>query len=118
MRRLRVKQRRLWLIERVGQRGSGGTVGRTPSPANLHDVSDGEQTATLAMSLPFYAWTPVDRIARMITGRPLTKSEQARSSAVRFLQRKDMIFDPSNGYAEDPDFADRSTKLWNGVSGP
>jgi ribose transport system substrate-binding protein len=87
------------------------TVGISPTPENLQDIKNGGLTAGLATSLPVYAWSMVDAGARLVLGQKPAPSEHL--APLQFLEKGDITFDPSKGWAGYPDFAQRFAKLWH-----
>lgn len=88
------------------------TIGNGPGPTNLQYIKDGQEKAGLGVDIPVLAWTAVDQVAREITGQKLTGDQAKGLTAIQFLTRKDIVFDPSNGWSGYPDFAKRFAKLW------
>lgn len=88
------------------------TVGFAPTPGNLQDLKNGGLTAALAIDFPVSVWTAVDAAARLIQGAQPTSGEEAGEVPLQFLAKKDITFDPTNGWSGYPDFSQRFAMLW------
>lgn len=88
------------------------TVGFAPTPGNLQDLKNGGLTAALAIDFPVSVWTAVDAAARLIQGAQPTSGEKAGEVPLQFLAKKDITFDPTNGWSGYPDFSQRFAMLW------
>lgn len=89
------------------------TLGFSPGPGNLQDIKTGNITGGLAIDTAVSVWTMVDAAGRLVLGDEPTAAEKAGESPEQFLQQKDIIFDPANGWTAYPDYAQRFTKLWH-----
>lgn len=88
------------------------TVGGAGSPANLQQIKDGTEDATLAVDLAGQMWNMVDQYARERSGQTLSGA-QARGELVKqFLTKADITFDPNLGWTGYPDMAQRYAALW------
>ena len=92
------------------------TLTYSPQAVNLQDIKTGGLTAGLASDYQVSLWTPVDAAARLLEGSQPTAREQAGEGVFQFLGQKDITFDPTNGWAGYPDFAQRFKKLWHTAS--
>jgi ribose transport system substrate-binding protein len=90
------------------------TIGWGPEPANLEDIKSGGITAGIGVDIPTMIWTTVDAALRVATGQPLTSGEQLGVPPTQVLEQKDITFNPANGFAPYPDFAQRFIKIWTG----
>jgi ribose transport system substrate-binding protein len=86
-----------------------------PEPLNLVDLKQGTETSGLGLDIATLCWTVIDEVARELTGQPLTGNEANGLGVIQFLTKKDITFNPANGWTGYPDLATRFAKLW-GVS--
>lgn len=93
------------------------TYGFGSTPANLQDIREGEETASLEIDLPVDVWSTVDVAARSILGQEFSPAEKTGTPPVpdfQFLEQKDITFDPTNGWTGYPEFEERFSELWSG----
>lgn len=88
------------------------TVIWNPAPTQIQYIKDGSISAGLATDIAVQIWTLVDVTARLINGEQPTQGEVEGVGPFQFLQKADITFDPSHGFAGYPDFAQRFAKLW------
>ena len=83
-----------------------------PEPFNLVDLKQGTETAGLGLDIPVLMWTIVDQAARDMTGQPLAGNEAKGLGVVQFLTKKNITFNPNDGWTGYPGFSQRFKKLW------
>lgn len=88
------------------------TLGSGPDPENLEYVKEGKETAVLAADDSILSWTLLDQAARGIEKQPLSGDEADGVTVIQFLTRRDMKFNPTDGWIAYPNFAKRFAKLW------
>ncbi|MBS1677443.1 MAG: substrate-binding domain-containing protein [Actinobacteria bacterium] len=88
------------------------TLSYAPTPTNLQYMKEGKETAGLGSDVAVLGWSQVDQAAREIVGQKLTGLEAEGLGVIQFLTKKDITFDPSQGWTGYPDFAERFAKLW------
>jgi hypothetical protein len=59
-------------------------------------------------------WAQVDALARMVAGEPLTAGQRQGLPPIQFLTKRDVTFDPTQGWKAYPDFADHFAQLLGG----
>lgn len=86
--------------------------GYAPTPANLQDIKNSTEDVAVGLDAGIMAFTQVDAAARLATGQPQTKGEQAQTPVLQLLTKADLPGDVSKGWSGYPDFAQRFAKLW------
>lgn len=89
-------------------------VGTWPVPANVQQVADGSEDATLGIDLGLAMWTISDQLFREINGDSYTWPDaQTRAYTFATLLTKDNAGPFTQyGYTAIPDFQDQFLKLW------
>jgi ribose transport system substrate-binding protein len=88
-------------------------IGFAGDPTTFQYIKDGSVDAVLAISPAVQSWTLMDMALRSAQGQELTAGEQNGITPMQFLTQKDITFDPSKGWASDPDFVQTFSDLWH-----
>jgi ribose transport system substrate-binding protein len=87
-------------------------VGWGPPPAILEYIKQGQWDAGIGVDGFTMLWAQIDALARMAGGEPLTPGQKRGLPPIQILTKKDITFDPTQGWKAYPDFAQRFAKLW------
>lgn len=90
-----------------------GIVALAGEPQTFEYIKNGEVEAVLATSAGLQAWTVMDMVLRAAQGQELTAGEKKGWTPMQFLAQKDITFDPSLGWASEPEFMKTFAKLWH-----
>jgi ribose transport system substrate-binding protein len=88
------------------------TAGVNPAPTNLQYLKAGQEDVSISADLPVAEYEAVDQLARLIDGQKLTGPEAQGLTDFAILTKKDITFNPANGWTGYPDFAKRFAALW------
>jgi ribose transport system substrate-binding protein len=87
-------------------------MGWGPPPAVLGYMKQGQWDAAIGVDGFTMLWAQIDALARMSAGQPITDGQKQGLPPIQILTRKDITFDPTQGWMAYPDFAQRFAKLW------
>lgn len=91
-------------------------VGATPAAANLQQIADGQQDATIALDLNLFMWTAMDQAMRELGGQEVAYPDDATAASTthHLITKENMVDDPEVGWTAIPDYKEQFTKLWTG----
>jgi ribose transport system substrate-binding protein len=87
-------------------------VGFGPPPAILGYIKQGQWDAAVGVDGFTTIWAQVDALARMVAGEPLTAGQKQGLPPIQILTKRDITFDPTQGWKAYPDFAQHFAQLW------
>ena len=91
-------------------------IGFGPPPAILGYIKQGQWDAAVGVDGFTMIWAQVDALARMVAGEPLTAGQKQGLPPIQILTKRDITFDPTQGWKAYPDFAEHFAKLWGAGS--
>ena len=91
-------------------------IGFGPPPAILGYIKQGQWDAAVGVDGFTMIWAQVDALARMVAGEPLTAGQKQGLPPIQILTKRDITFDPTQGWKAYPDFAERFAQLWGAAA--